>query len=484
MSPVSRLPAVRLSFVFAFLQAASACAVNPATGAREFSLIGEGREIEMGREADQQIVTSLGLYPDSALQSYVQDLGAALAAVSERPELPWTFRLVDDPTVNAFALPGGFIYITRGILAHFTSEAQLIGVLGHEIGHVTARHSVTQMSRQQLAQLGLGIGMILSEDVRAVGDLAGAGLQLLSLSFSRGDESEADELGVRYMRRIGHDPHELAGVMRMLERTSQLQSGSGRVPEWLSTHPDPANRVEHIEQLIADSGEDFSDAVIGRDPFLGRIEGVVFGTDPREGFFDAGLFHHPDLRFRLRFPEGWETSNTKDAVRAGPEEGDALLQLTLAEGTPAEALADFAAQDGVSVGRRRSSRVNGLPTASAEFLTTTQEREEDLAGLVSFVRHREVTYQLLGLAKVSRWSSYRGLVSDALRSFEEETDPAVLAVQPDRLELVRLTRSLPFSTFVERYPSTVSSDLVAIINQIESDASFPAGTLAKRVPGG
>ena len=128
----------------------AACAVNPATGRRQFMLIGESREIEMGREADGQITESLGLYSSQELQDAVTSLGNDLASRSERPQLPWSFRVLDDPMVNAFALPGGYLFVTRGILAALNSEAELAGVLGHEIGHVTARHSVSQMSNQQL----------------------------------------------------------------------------------------------------------------------------------------------------------------------------------------------------------------------------------------------------------------------------------------------------------------------------------------------
>jgi predicted Zn-dependent protease len=463
----------------AALLVATSCAVNPATGERQLSFIGEGQEIEMGREADQQVVQSIGLYPDSATQRYVRGLGERLAAETERPGLPWTFRVLDDPTVNAFALPGGFIYITRGIMSHFTSEAQLVGVLGHEIGHVTARHSVNQMSKQQLAQIGLGVGMILSESVAAMGDVAAAGLQVLTLKFSRDDESQADELGIRYMRRVNYDPRELAGVMRMLERSSQLQQGSGRVPEWLSTHPEPANRVEHIQEIVASSGEDLSGAVVARNEYLRRLDGMMFGMNPREGYFEGDLFHHPDLRFRIAFPPGWRRANGKSAVQAMPESEDAILALTLAEGDPATALDRFASQEGLTVGNTTARDVNGLPAALAPF--SAQAEGGAVRGLVLFVSHGGTTYRFLGYAVDARWAQHSGSIESALRSFRPETDPDVLSVTPDRLALVEIDQSLSFGRFMERYPSTVEPGVVALINQVETDATLPAGTLAKRV---
>src|SRR5205823_13800609 len=183
---------------------AAACAANPATGARQIMLVSESQEIAMGRDYDRQIVASIGLYPDSALQRYIQQFGMRLAATSERPNLPWTFRVVDDPVVNAFALPGGFIYVTRGILAHLNSEAELAGVVGHGIGHGTARHSASQMSKQQLAQIGLAVGSIASPEFGRYAGVASAGLGVLFLKFSRDDESQADHLGLRYMRRAAY----------------------------------------------------------------------------------------------------------------------------------------------------------------------------------------------------------------------------------------------------------------------------------------
>ncbi|RPJ83768.1 MAG: peptidase M48, partial [Acidobacteria bacterium] len=222
--------------LFGFL--AVTCATNPVTGKRELALISEAQEIEMGREADKEVSAAYGIYPDEALQRYVQTLGASIAARTERPKLPWTFRVVDDPSVNAFAIPGGFIYVTRGILTHLNSEAELVGILGHEIGHVTARHSVNQMSKQQLAQIGLIAGMVLSPEVARFGNLLQTGVGLLFLKYGRDDERQADQLGLKYMVANGYDPRRLVNVFQMLDGVSRQEGGGGgRLPEWLSTHP-------------------------------------------------------------------------------------------------------------------------------------------------------------------------------------------------------------------------------------------------------
>src|SRR3989454_3017836 len=260
---------------------AAGCAVNPATGSRQLMLVSESQEIALGRDYDQQVAASIGVYPDSELQRYIQQFGARLAATSERPNLPWSFRVVDDPVVNAFALPGGFIYVTRGILAHLNSEAELAGVVGHEIGHVTARHSASQMTKQQLAQVGLVVGAIASPEFGRYTGLAGQALGVLFLKYSRDNERQADDLGLRYLRRVNYDPRELPHVFEMLTRVSQAQGG-GRVPEWLATHPDPENRRGRIEQEIASLPQSFSGVAVNRDSYLRRPHGLVVGAHPRQ----------------------------------------------------------------------------------------------------------------------------------------------------------------------------------------------------------
>src|SRR5512142_2668782 len=223
------------------LSVSAACATNPATGKKEIMLVSEGQEAALGAQAAAEVPTTYGIYQDPALQSYVRSVGQQLARVSERPQLAWSFDVVDDSSVNAFALPGGHVYVTRGLLAQLESEAELAMVMGHEVGHVAARHSANQISKQQLASVGFLAGMIAVPRLQRLGNLGQTALGVMFLKFSRDDEREADQLGLRYSGRLGYEPEQAAEAMQMLDLVSQ-QSGQGRMPAWLSTHPDPGGR--------------------------------------------------------------------------------------------------------------------------------------------------------------------------------------------------------------------------------------------------
>ena len=463
------------------LLTATGCAVNPATGQRQFILISESEEIEMGREADGPITESFGLYESEALQAMVTNLGNEMASRSERPALPWSFKLVDDPMVNAFALPGGFIFVTRGIMAALNSEAELAGVLGHEIGHVTARHSASQMSRQQLQQIGLGVGSVLSSDVASVAGGLSAGLGLLNLSYSRGDESQSDELGVRYMSRAGYDPNALVGVFETLALAG---GGGGSVPGWAATHPDPVNREEDIREIIGASGQDYSEYIRRGEEYLRSLDGMTFGQDPREGFFDEETFYHPDMAFALDFPRGWTTVNQKSQVGAISSDETALVVLTVEAGeTDAErALSTFLRQDDVRGSGSRRTSVNGRPGWEASF--SADAEGGGLRGAVLFVEHGEAVFRLLGYAAASRWRSHEGTVLETIESFRPVSDPEILGVEPARIEIVRLPSRMTLQQFIERYPSTVSDEQIAMLNRRTLDESIAAGAHLKRVSGG
>jgi predicted Zn-dependent protease len=462
------------------LAAIGACATNPATGKKELMLVSEGQEIALGRQEDESVVASFGVYEDPALQEYVAGIGHSIAQHSERPDLPWTFRLVDDAAVNAFALPGGFIYITRGIMSHLDSEAQLAMVMGHEVGHVTARHSAAQMSSQQLMSLGLGIGMIASEELRRYGDLAQLGLGLLFLKFGRDDENEADTLGLRYSRRLGYDAVEGAEAFRMLDQLS-AQSEAGRVPGWLSTHPNPGDRYRRL--VVAAREQGAGDGYVRREAYLKRLDGITFGPNPREGFFRDGAFYHPDLRFRYELPRGFEGQNTKQAVWAVSPDGDAVFQLTLVEGdspdTPARDF--FGRQDIRSLDADRTT-IGGLSAVVGTFETT--QNQTRIRGLAGFVRLEGRVYRLIGYTGRGSWTRYSRSFDTALRSFGPLRERWALDVEPRRIDVVVPRRDMTLEQFMEAYPSTVDASTVALINQLQRGDTFQAGRQAKRVVGG
>ncbi|HYN22509.1 MAG TPA: M48 family metalloprotease [Thermoanaerobaculia bacterium] len=471
----------------ALLATVSSCSTNPATGKKQIAFIGEAQEIAMGREADQQIAQSLGLYEDEKVQAYVSRLGKQLAASSERPNLPWTFRVVDDPVVNAFALPGGFIYVTRGLMTHLTSEAELVSVLGHEIGHVTGRHSVEQMSKAQLAQVGMIAGMILKPELAQFGDLAQAGMGLLFLKYGRDDEREADDLGLRYLARQQYDPREMVGVFETLQRVSQVQAqkqGPGRIPNWLSTHPAPENRIARISQQITELGGSFQNAKVNREPYLNQLDGMPFGQNPREGYFLGSRFIQPELGFEIRFPQGWKTNNQKAAVGAISPREDAIVVVTLAQqGSPQAAAQAFFNQQGVVPGQALNANLGGLPAVARTF-GVQRGQAGDLQGAAAFVEHGGKVYQILGYTLADRWRGYSDELAGSLGTFERVTDRRLLNVQPSRIDVVSLPSSMTLAEFAKRFPSSVDLQTLAIINQADANTRFASGTELKRVVGG
>ena len=458
------------------------CAANLATGERHLNLIGESQEISMGQQADSQVIASLGLYPSAALQRYVQELGTKLAKTSERPDLPWTFRVVDDPTVNAFALPGGFIYVTRGLMTYVENEAELSGVIGHEIGHVTAQHAVHSMSSQQVTQLGIAAGMMIEPKLQRYGQYLNAGLGLLYLKYSRDDESQADHLGFRYMVRAKNDPREMIQVFDMLNRVGQ-ESGGGRLPEWLESHPNPVNRSEAFQKEIDTLTLSMTSLTVNRDSYLSRIDGLVFGQNPREGFFRDNFFYQPDLEFVFEFPTGWQTVNQKAAVAAINSTQDAVVQITLAQGTSRQNAANqFFGQQGLEAERLETGNLNGLPAVSAKFRAQTEQGV--LQGKAAFVDFNGHTYQLLGYTTEQLWAKYQDIIIGSIGSFRRLTDPQILQMQPMHLKIVTVGKTSTLAELAKQESSPLSLGTLAIINQTAENASFRVGNRVKVVIGG
>ncbi len=470
-----------IAFVACAAAATAGCARNPATGQNELMLVSQSQEIQMGQEYDQQVIQQIGLYPDSAMQRYVREVGMKLAATSERPNLPWTFRVVEDAAVNAFAVPGGHVYITRGIMAHLNSEAELASVIGHEIGHVTARHTAHQMSQQQLAGLGLAIGAIASPVVARYAGVAQQALGVLFLKFSRDDESQADQLGLRYMARESYDINQMPRIFTMLERQSEA-SGAGKLPEWQSTHPDPGNRREAIERAIAALPAGSGGTTVNRDAYERRLDGMIFGNNPRDGYFRGSQFLHPGMRFQITFPQGWRTANGTSAVQAMSPQQDAMIELAIGQGNSAESAArTFLSQQGVTAGTAQRTTINGLTAVAAGFGAATEQG--NLRGTIVFIEHAGAVFQIAGYAPEQAWAANQAAVENAMKSFSQLTDPAALNVQPQKIDIVTPSSSTTIADLLRQRPSPLSADQLALINQVEANTPLDAGHPVKWVTG-
>lgn len=372
------LRSLSLLVVFALI---ASCTVNPVTGKKEFSLMSLQQEMALGQQSDPGIKRSFGMYPDEKLQAFINEKGAAMANVSHSPDMAFNFRILDSPVVNAFAVPGGYVYFTRGIMAHFNNEAEFAGVLGHEIGHVTARHSAKQYTNSVLAQVGLLAGIVLVEDFRPYAEMAGQGMQLMLLKFGRDHESQSDRLGVEYSTKIGYDSRQMAGFFHTLGRLSDTQGE--RLPSFLSTHPDPDDRFQKVgaytTQWQAKTGA--TNLQVNRDSYLRMIDGIIYGDDPRQGYVENGRFYHPELKFQYQVPRGWKTVNSPEQVQMAPENGEALMMLTIGKGkTPKEAAEAFVSENKLEAVEGREVQVNGF---SAFYVISDQYPEQQQQAVTS-----------------------------------------------------------------------------------------------------
>ncbi|MEN9544185.1 MAG: hypothetical protein RLZZ598_1018 [Pseudomonadota bacterium] len=333
--------------LLALLLAACTTVINPVSGQREISVMNESAEIAEGRKAHAEVLKESTPVADAGLQTYVDGIGQKLARGSQRPHLPWTFTVLDSPEVNAFALPGGYVYITRGILAYLESEADLAGVIGHEIGHVSARHGAQRATRQQAAGLGvLAVGLLGvvadAYGLGGVGQLAGQAAQGAAAgyiaSYSREQELQADRLGAEYLARNHYDPKNMVDVIAVLKMQEQFAADQARAAgrpsrsggDWLASHPSNEQRLQSIREIAAAQaaqtrGEGFAED--GRARYLAAIDGLVFGDSPAQGLVRGQSFVHPELGLALSAPAGWRIRNGADAVLLLNAAGDAGVSL-------------------------------------------------------------------------------------------------------------------------------------------------------------
>jgi predicted Zn-dependent protease len=445
-----------------------ACATNPATGKTEFSLMSEAQEIQLGQEMDAQIRAEMGVYENAELQQYVNTIGQRLARASERPNLPWHFTVVDEPAVNAFALPGGYIYLTRGILPFLDDEAQLAGVLGHEIGHVTARHSAQQYTKATSAGVGLTLLSIFVPEARPLQGAAETALGVLFLKHGRDDERQADQLGVQYTAKTGWDPIGVAGMLQTLARLDEAAGSRRGVPNWLSTHPAPADRVAEVQEYVKTAGIPVGTSGVRDEVDLIRhVDGIIYGDSPSDGIVRGNQFLHPVLRLALTFPEGWEVQNSATQVMAkAPErENYILLQhVPRAAGSIEQIAQRSMAQSGFQQLTGERSQINGLDAYLGLYQGNLQGLGNSGMLAAHIVQDRSV-YLLAGLAPANQFESARQPFEMTIRSFRGLSASEAAQIKPNRIDIYTARSGDTWESLSKRFgDGTVKASTLAIMN--------------------
>lgn len=472
--------------------AACAVGVNPVSGARRAYAYTWQQEIQLGREADREIMEQFGVVDDPELVRYVERVGESVLATShlrregalpEYRETRFTFRVLDSEIVNAFALPGGYVYVTRGLLAHLDSEAQLAVVLGHEVAHVAARHSSKDALKSGMVAIGVAGAEALGDELggvaELVADVGGAGVGLLMTRHSRDDERESDRLGVEYAALAGYDAAEGAHFFRALKRSSARESW---FPSFLSTHPDPGRREETVRTLAAAHAAARGGAGrVEREAFLERIEGMALGEDPRQGFVEENVFHHPAGGFSFPVPRGWEMARDGRQVQFAPA-GDAVAVLFTAA-------AGHASASGAAAAFVEENELTGVTTSAPAFAgarasrvdatATDDEGAYRLAGL--WLEQGGSVREFLGLAAPDQARRMEYALSTMAAGIRPLTDPRHLEVRPALLEVFRVERPAPFREIVgERLlPDGMDLEALAIMNGVAVDDEVPAGVRLK-----
>jgi predicted Zn-dependent protease len=464
-----------------------ACATNPVTGQRELTLMSASQEIAIGKDADQQVRQEMGVYNEPSLQRYISDIGQRMAKISERPQLPWQFAVVDQPAVNAFAIPGGFIYLTRGILPFLDNEAELAGVIGHEIGHVTARHSVQQYTRQIGGTIGLTALGIFVPAARPFGDVAGAGLSVLFLKYGRDDERQSDSLGARYASTIGFDP---AGVPAFLSTIGRLDEAAGDrkgVPNFLSTHPDPLSRVAEVQPLVRELRAGRTGLAINRDAFMQRVDGLVYGDSPEQGFVRGSAFLHPVLRFRVDFPNNWEIANSASQVVAKAPDRDAFMLLQLVQKpqgrTVQEVALDSMTRAGLRAVEGQRTTINGLDGFIGVYRGQIEGLGE-VAMRAAHIAHAGNIYMVGGLVPPQAFDQTDRTFTVSIRSFRALSASEAETIRPHHIDLHNVRAGDTWDSLAARSGGAIKAGTLAVMNNAAPGSQPQPGTRIKIVVGG
>ncbi|AYA35877.1 peptidase M48 [Hymenobacter oligotrophus] len=440
-----------------------------------------------GAQPDPQVVAMFGLLDNAKLQSYIDEKGLQMGRVSDRPADVKGFTIVDSPVINAFATPDGHVYFTRGIMAHFNNEAQFAGVLGHEIGHITARHGQKQQTRSTIANGALILGSILSRRVASVAQplsqVAGLGL----LKYGRDDENESDKLGVKYSSKIGYDPASMADFFLTLQRTEQ-SSGAATVPTFLSSHPNSADRYQNVKKLAVQAEQQAGrQLAVNRDQYLRMIDGLAYGDDPRQGYVEGGAFYHPELKFQFPVPQGWKTQNSPQQFQMAEPNGQAVQVLLLAPGNSLDQAAQALAEQ-LKLQNAQASRttINSFPAIAVQGdqIGQNQQGQQGITArtLSYLIQDGQTIYALVGMSAPSTFSSYGPTFQRVAQGFRRLTDANKINRQPERVRVrtAKAGQTLASALAANGVPSRRYEEM-AILNGMKTTDKLTAGQLFKVV---
>ena len=426
--------------------AAAGCSSNPATGGSDIVFMSQADEKRIGDENHPKILKEFGgAYDDPALQNYITSLGQLLATSSELPNIKWTFTLLDSELTNAFALPGGYVYITRGLLSLAEDEDQLAAVIGHEIGHVTARHSAQRQAQGTLAQVGamgasiLGAALGGAQISRAVGQLAGTGAQAYVASYSRKQEFEADTLGIRYNSRVGYDPQGMAKFLAKLQSekslVAKLRGQSPRGSTYFDTHPPTPDRISRARQLA--SRTRVKDPINGRDIYLSKIDGLIWGDSPDQGYARDEYFTHEKLNIRFEVPNGFILFNSPSKVIAYGPNG-ATITFDSGPKNYGGSMYDYLRQTwghNAKLSGVKAIKINGMDAATA----TARGKAVDIR-LVAIQGKDGHTFRLTYLSPTNQTQELAAPYRTSMNTFRHMSRRELAQLRPYRIRLYQVRR--------------------------------------------
>lgn len=472
-----------------FLGALSGCSTNPATGEQSFTVfMSPAEEKRVGQEQDPKIKKQFGgEYTNAELTAYVTRIGKKLAATSEMPDLEFHFTVLDTPTVNAFALPGGYIYVTRGLIALAGNEAELAGVIAHEIGHVTARHSAQRYSRAVATGYGIALLGIIT-DSKAVSDVASTGANLYLQGYSRDQEFQADMLGVRYLSRAGYDTEAMASFLAKMGEAGRLHAemdGSDadydRI-DLLATHPRTVDRVRQAKAAAA--VRPVANPVVNRDTFLDHVDGVMFGDDPKEGVIRDRTFLHRDLDFRFEVPPGFTLYNQPAQVVAADKSGARFI-FDRAPGSITVPAAKYISAQWAkshSVQDLENIKVNGMDGATGWLPVTASDGAAYVLRLIAVRFDAQTVYRMQFLIPNGRTRELNEAMRRTSYSFRRLTDAERASLHPYEVKVVEVAPGSSEQALAAGIPMPgYEARFFRVINGLDASGLPPAGTRVKTI---